>query len=199
MTHDYKRHGTTTLFAALDILEGKVIGRCMQRHRHQEFIRILNAIEAHVPARKIVHVILVDAALAHWVEDGVAPDQIIATRYRDNDPTKGIEAQRPGVPIRRPLATRAKATERSHQFCLHGAAPVRLAGSASAPLAGWGQAPVCPAGPPPVATLPDCPAGFSGASWLTLEGLLRNARTWVFVGYSLPEGRLRIQTYAEAC
>ena len=58
MTHDYKRHGTTTLFAALDILEGKVIGRCMQRHRHQEFIRFLNAIEAQVPARKIVHVIL---------------------------------------------------------------------------------------------------------------------------------------------
>ena len=51
---DYKRHGTTTLFAALDILEGKVIGRCMQRHRHQEFIRFLNAIEAQVPARKIV-------------------------------------------------------------------------------------------------------------------------------------------------
>jgi transposase len=44
MTHDYKRHGTTTLFAALDVLEGKVIGRCMQRHRHQEFIRFLNAI-----------------------------------------------------------------------------------------------------------------------------------------------------------
>src|SRR6516164_7289497 len=45
MTHDYKRHGTTTLFAALDILEGKVIGRGMQRHRHQEFIRFLNAVE----------------------------------------------------------------------------------------------------------------------------------------------------------
>ena len=58
MTHDYKRHGTTTLFAALDVLEGKVIGRCMQRHRHQEFIRFLNAIEAQVPARKLVHVIL---------------------------------------------------------------------------------------------------------------------------------------------
>src|SRR3954466_9862728 len=58
MTHDYKRHGTTTLFAALDVLEGKVIGRCMQRHRHQEFIRFLNAIEAQVPARKFVHVIL---------------------------------------------------------------------------------------------------------------------------------------------
>ena len=53
MTHDYKRHGTTTLFAALDILEGKVIGRCMQRHRHQEFIRFLNAIEAQVPVKKI--------------------------------------------------------------------------------------------------------------------------------------------------
>src|SRR5947199_2766179 len=48
MTHDYKRHGTTTLFAALNIVEGKVIGRCMQRHRHQEFIRFLNAIEAEV-------------------------------------------------------------------------------------------------------------------------------------------------------
>jgi transposase len=46
------------LFAALDVLEGTVIGRCMQRHRHQEFIRFLNAIEAEVPAGKVVHVIL---------------------------------------------------------------------------------------------------------------------------------------------
>ena len=46
MTHDYKRHGTTTLFAALNVLDGTVIGRCMQRHRHQEFIRFLNAVEA---------------------------------------------------------------------------------------------------------------------------------------------------------
>ena len=37
MTHDYKRHGTTTLFAALNVLDGKVIGQCMSRHRHQEF------------------------------------------------------------------------------------------------------------------------------------------------------------------
>jgi len=64
MTHDYKRHGTTTLFAALNILDGTVIGRCMQRHRHQEFIRFLNAIEAQVPAGKIVHVIL-DNYAAH--------------------------------------------------------------------------------------------------------------------------------------
>jgi hypothetical protein len=58
LTHDYKRNGTTTLFAALNILEGMVIGRCMQRHRHQEFIRFLNAVEAEVPVGKVVHLIL---------------------------------------------------------------------------------------------------------------------------------------------
>src|ERR1700704_2350092 len=52
MTHDYKRHGVTTLFAALDVLEGKVIGQCMKRHRHQEFIRFLNLIEARVSKKK---------------------------------------------------------------------------------------------------------------------------------------------------
>ena len=49
MTHDYKRNGTTTLFAALNVLDGKVIGRNMQRHRHQEFIRFLNAVERELP------------------------------------------------------------------------------------------------------------------------------------------------------
>ncbi|MGH2618574.1 MAG: IS630 family transposase [Thermomicrobiales bacterium] len=58
MTHDYVRNGTTTLFAALNVLEGTVLGRCMQRHRHQEFLRFLNAIEGAVPAGKVVHVIL---------------------------------------------------------------------------------------------------------------------------------------------
>ena len=58
MTHDYKRNGTTTLFAALDVLEGTVISRCMQRHRHQEFLRFLNAIERAVPAGKVIHAIL---------------------------------------------------------------------------------------------------------------------------------------------
>ena len=58
MTFDYKRHGTTTLFAALDVLDGTVIGSCMQRHRHQEFLRFLNAIERAVPAGKLVHVVL---------------------------------------------------------------------------------------------------------------------------------------------
>jgi transposase len=58
MTHDYKRNGTTTLFAALDVLQGKLIGRCMQRHRHQEFIRFLNTVNRQVPAAKAVHVVL---------------------------------------------------------------------------------------------------------------------------------------------
>ena len=58
MTHDYQRNGTTTLFAALNVLDGTVLGRCMQRHRHQEFIRFLNTVEAAVPAGKLVHVIL---------------------------------------------------------------------------------------------------------------------------------------------
>jgi transposase len=58
MTHDYIRHGTTTLFAALNVLDGTVIGRCMQRHRHQEFIRFLNTVEAAVPAGRVIHAIL---------------------------------------------------------------------------------------------------------------------------------------------
>ena len=58
MTHDYKRHGTTTLFAALDVKSGIVIGECQPRHRAKEFIRFLNAIEREVPAGKTVHAIL---------------------------------------------------------------------------------------------------------------------------------------------
>jgi transposase len=64
MTHDYKRHGTTTLFAALNVLEGKVIGRCMQRHRHEEFIRFLNAVDRAVPSERTVEA-LVDHYATH--------------------------------------------------------------------------------------------------------------------------------------
>ena len=64
MTHDYKRNGTTTLFAAFNVLDGTVIGQCMQRHRHQEFLRFLNAVEGAVPAGKVIHVIL-DNYAAH--------------------------------------------------------------------------------------------------------------------------------------
>ncbi|MGV9713902.1 IS630 family transposase [Gordonia sp. NPDC003424] len=58
MTHDYKRNGTTTLFAALDVLTGKVIGQCLPRHRHEEFITFLKTIDAAVPAGLAVHLIL---------------------------------------------------------------------------------------------------------------------------------------------
>ena len=58
MTHDYKRHGTTTLFTALNVLDGHVIGRCMQQHRHEEFIRFLNDIERAVPAGKLIEAVV---------------------------------------------------------------------------------------------------------------------------------------------
>jgi transposase len=57
-THDYYRHGTTSLFAALDIATGKVIGRCHQRHRHQEFLGFLNQIEREVPTELAIHLVL---------------------------------------------------------------------------------------------------------------------------------------------
>lgn len=58
MTHDYKRNGTTTLFAALNILDGTVIGRCMNKHRHQEFIRFLVAVDRAVPNGKLIHAVI---------------------------------------------------------------------------------------------------------------------------------------------
>jgi transposase len=57
-THDYIRHGTTTLFAALSMLDGKVIGECLPRHRHQEFIKFLNTIDNETPKRKELHLIV---------------------------------------------------------------------------------------------------------------------------------------------
>lgn len=57
-THDYKRHGTTTLFAALSMLDGKVIGDCMPRHRHQEFIRFLQIINVKTPQDLDLHLIV---------------------------------------------------------------------------------------------------------------------------------------------
>ncbi len=58
MTHDYKRHGTTTLFAALDVLTGTVIGQCQPRHRHGEFLKFLRRIDREVPKGLQVHLIL---------------------------------------------------------------------------------------------------------------------------------------------
>jgi transposase len=57
-THDYERHGTTTLFAALDVAAGKIIGHCQPRHRHQEFLRFLDKVDAATNSRLDVHLIL---------------------------------------------------------------------------------------------------------------------------------------------
>jgi transposase len=73
-THDYKRHGTTTLFAAFNILNGKVIGSCLPRHRGKEFIKFLNQLEKEVPEELEVHLILDNysthksAAVQRWLK-----------------------------------------------------------------------------------------------------------------------------------
>ena len=58
MTHDYKRHLTTTLFAALDVLTGMAVGQCLPRHRHQEFVKFLRTIDRQVPNELTIHLIL---------------------------------------------------------------------------------------------------------------------------------------------
>jgi len=58
VTHDYKRHGTTTLFAALQVVEGKVIGECYPRHRHQEFLKFLRRLDTEFPGEVALHLIL---------------------------------------------------------------------------------------------------------------------------------------------
>jgi hypothetical protein len=108
MTHDYKSHGTTTLFAAFDILKGNVIGRCTQRHRHQEFIRFLNAVEGFfamltrrrlkrgvfkgvVDLRAAINRFVVDYNLRSkpfvWTAD---PDKIIAAAARGHQVLESI-------------------------------------------------------------------------------------------------------------
>ena len=68
MTHDYKRHGTTTLFAVLNILDGTVIGECMPRHRHQEYVKFLRKLDRTTPSALELHLI-VDNYSAHKHED----------------------------------------------------------------------------------------------------------------------------------
>ena len=58
MTHDYKRNGTTTLFAALEILQGKVVGQCYQRHRHQEFLKFLRRLDREFPGEMPLHLVM---------------------------------------------------------------------------------------------------------------------------------------------
>jgi len=73
MTHDYKRHGTTTLCAALDVKSGQVIGECLPRHRAREFLKFLRKIDKAVPARHDVHLILDSEADQKTVRGTVFP------------------------------------------------------------------------------------------------------------------------------
>jgi hypothetical protein len=58
MTHDYKRHGTTTLFAAMELAQGKVVGECYQRHRHQEFLKFLRRLDREFPGPLALHLVM---------------------------------------------------------------------------------------------------------------------------------------------
>ena len=75
MTHDYKRHGTTTLFAALDVLSGKVIGSCKKRHRHEEFLAFLKEIDRKTPRELELHLVIDNYAthkhknVKDWLEE----------------------------------------------------------------------------------------------------------------------------------
>ncbi len=80
MTHDYKRHGTTTLFAALDAATGEVLTQCRRRHRHQEFLGFLRLIERHVPANLDIHIVI-DNYSAHKHEK--VAEWLDAPRRRD--------------------------------------------------------------------------------------------------------------------
>jgi transposase len=74
LTHDYKRNGTTTLFAALNTLDGSVIGTCMSKHRHQEWLRFLRLIKSRTPRDKQIHLIVDNysthkhAAVKRWLQ-----------------------------------------------------------------------------------------------------------------------------------
>jgi transposase len=84
MTHDYKRNGTATLFAALDALQGQVISMCEDRHRHQEWLKFLRAIDYVVPASRQIHMIVDNYALAQPpspLPHALHPHQLLMAEY----------------------------------------------------------------------------------------------------------------------
>lgn len=92
-THDDTWHGTTTLFAAVDVQHGTVIGRCMQRHRHGEFIRFLNAVEAAVPARKVIRAILDNDATHKHPEEQITRLKLVKRQMFDRAKLDLLEAR----------------------------------------------------------------------------------------------------------
>ena len=136
MTHDYKRNGTTTLFAALNVLDGQVIGQCQQRHHHQEFIRFLNAIDAEVPAGKAVHVADLGEALLPAPDHRSAdPDRLGDLLYRrapgrrQNDPRPlHVLPLPPPFPNKRSQPPSIRSAH-NHAYCLSHAAKIAWLGA----------------------------------------------------------------------
>ena len=133
MTHDYKRNGTTTLFAALDVLTGSVIGQCLPRHRHIEFLKFLRTIDREVPKGLQIHLILdnyathkhpnVKAWLAkhprfhlHFTPTSSSwlnmVERFFGTAHRQGDPPRRLP-QRPG-PDRRDRGLPRRAQRQPH-------------------------------------------------------------------------------------
>ena len=112
MTHDYKRNGTTTLFAALNMLDGKVIGTCMPRHRHREFLRFLRHIDQQTPTDLDLHLIA-DNYATHKTPGGKrwlkAPSALSSALHAD----LGILAQHGRTVLRRDHPKRASAAASS--------------------------------------------------------------------------------------
>ena len=94
MTHDYKRHGTTTLFAALDVATGKVIGQCMKRHRHQEWLKFLRRIDAETPKHLDVHLIA-----CGFRRKSARHSDLKSATDSDLKPATCFDPSRPPIPI----------------------------------------------------------------------------------------------------
>jgi hypothetical protein len=117
MTHDYKRDGTTTLFAALNILDGTVVGHCMPKHTHKEFIKFLNAVERAVPTgigigpderRRVLGVsVALPEAEVHWRAFLESPHQrgLRGVEFIASERPRRTACRPPRRVRRRPMAT----------------------------------------------------------------------------------------------
>ncbi len=103
MTHDYKRNGTTTLFAALEVATGKMIGQCLPKHRHEEFLKFLKTIERNVPAELQIHLILDNYA------------SILVSKVRSLQQTQGASGSQGSICRER----RARRDRRREVACLN--------------------------------------------------------------------------------
>jgi transposase len=121
MTHDYKRNGTTTLFAALNMLNGRVIGTCMPRHRHREFLRFLKLIDQQTPTGLDLHLIV----------DNYATHKTPAVkRWTKRTPASICTSHRP----RRPGSTWLSGSLLRSPETVFAAVPSRASPSSRAPL-----------------------------------------------------------------